>query len=220
MARIVFDLDGTLIDSARDIHALANRVLAEAGADPITLDQTRTFVGNGAPTFVARMRAAQGLPEAAYDTLLTRFLTGYPDAIGHTVIFPGVTEALSTLIDAGHVLGICTNKPLAPAQAVIAHLDLARYFRTVIGGDSLAQVKPDPAPLMAAFDALGTGPQIYVGDSDVDAETAHRAGIPFLLYAHGYARTDLNDLPKAALFDDFTDLPGLVDQLLAPTPQL
>lgn len=219
MARIVFDLDGTLIDSARDINALANSVLMGEGAAPITLDQTRQFVGNGAPTFVARMRSARNLPEDSHDRLLSAFLAGYSNAVDQTDVFPGVEDALSALVAAGHRLAICTNKPLEPAQAVLTHTGLARFFETVIGGDSLAEVKPDPAPLIAGFAALGTGPQIYVGDSDVDAETAQRAEVPFLLYAHGYARFPLDALPKAAVFDTFADFPALVDKILAHTAQ-
>ncbi|MEO0653376.1 MAG: phosphoglycolate phosphatase [Pseudomonadota bacterium] len=215
MARIVFDLDGTLIDSAADIHALANIVLAEEGAAPLTLAQTRTFVGNGAPMFVTRMRAARGLPESDHDRLLARFVAGYSSAVDLTEVFAGVEDALATLRAGGHRLGICTNKPLAPAQAVLDHTGLAQYFDAVIGGDSLPTVKPDPAPLDAAFAALGTGPKVFVGDSDVDADAAVQAQVPFLLFAHGYARKPLAELPCDATFDSFDALPALITKVIA-----
>ncbi|MFV1876784.1 phosphoglycolate phosphatase [Nioella sp.] len=213
-ARIVFDLDGTLIDSAPDIHAIANEVLALEGCAAITLEETRRFVGNGAAVFVARMRGARGLPDAAQERMHDAFVARYDRAVGRTHPYPGVAEALSDLQAAGHRLGICTNKPIKPALAVLAHLGLDRFFGTVIGGDSLIVKKPDPAPLEAAFEALGQGPMIYVGDSEVDAETAERLGVPFLLFTEGYRKTPVNKLPHAAAFDDFKHLGGLVDNLL------
>ncbi|MEL6642688.1 MAG: phosphoglycolate phosphatase [Pseudomonadota bacterium] len=214
MARIVFDLDGTLIDSARDIHALANRVLATVDAPPITLAQTRQFVGNGAPTFVERMCRASGVGPEDGHQVLSLFLDGYSGAVDLTEVYPNVPAVLDQLLAHGHSLGICTNKPLAPARAVLDHVGLLPYFTVVIGGDSLPTVKPDPAPLVKAFADLGAGPTIFVGDSDVDAETAKRAGVPFLLFAEGYSRTKLDDLPSAAVFDDFNDLPRLIQTCL------
>lgn len=213
-ARIVFDLDGTLIDSAPDIHAIANEVLALEGHDPITLQDTRRFVGNGAVVFVARMRGARGVPDAAQERMYAAFIERYDRAVGRTHPYPGVTGALSGLQAAGHRLGICTNKPIGPARAVLAHLGLDGFFETVIGGDSLIVKKPDPAPLEAAFEALGDGPMIYVGDSEVDAETAERLGVPFLLFTEGYRKAPVNTLPHHEGFDDYTLLAGLVDNLL------
>ena len=88
------------------------------------------------------------------------------------------------------------------------------YFDTMWGGDSLPVHKPDPAPLHAAFDVLGDGPQLYVGDSDVDAETGQRAGVPFLLFTEGYRKCAVEDLHHTVAFDDFADLPRLVQELL------
>jgi len=209
-ARIVFDLDGTLIDSAPDIHAIANLVLAQEGAAPITLQDTRRFVGNGAAVFVARMRAARGLPDAAQTRLLSGFLTLYNKAVDRTHPYPGVALALQTLRKSGHRLGICTNKPLQPARSVLSHLGLSEFFEVVIGGDSLIVRKPDPAPLEAAFEVLGVGPRIYVGDSEVDAETAARVAVPFFLFTKGYRKTPVDKLPHSAAFDEFDALPGLV----------
>jgi len=213
-ARIVFDLDGTLIDSAPDIHAIANEVLALEGRDPITLQDTRRFVGNGAAVFVARMRGARAVPEAAQDRMYDAFIERYDRAVGRTHPYPGVMQALAGLRAAGHRLGICTNKPIGPARAVLAHLGLDGFFETVIGGDSLIVKKPDPAPLEAAFEALGSGPMIYVGDSEVDAETAARLKVPFLLFTEGYRKTEPAQIPHSALFSDFRELKGIVDRVL------
>ena len=214
----MFDLDGTLIDSAPDIHAGANVLLAEEGCEPLQPAETRSFIGRGVPVFIARMRAARGLPEAMQDPLVARFLARYDTAVGLTRPYPGVREALERLAGAGHRLGICTNKPIRPCRAVLAHLELDRFFETVWGGDSLPVRKPDPAPLDAAFEALGAGPRLYVGDSEVDAETAMRAGVPFLLFTEGYRQRPAAELPHAGAFDRFEALPALAAEHLAAAP--
>ncbi|PCJ07921.1 MAG: phosphoglycolate phosphatase [Rhodobacteraceae bacterium] len=214
MARIVFDLDGTLIDSASDIHGIANAVLVQEGCERITLEQTRDFVGNGAGVFVAKMRAARGIGESEQARLYADFVALYDDAVELTLTYPGVVSALEALKADGHRLGICTNKPISPCRAVLKHLKMDHYFDTMWGGDSLAVHKPDPAPLHAAFAALGEGPQLFVGDSDVDAETGQRAGVPFLLYTQGYRKRAVEEMPHTVAFDDFADLSGLVQTLL------
>ena len=137
MARIVFDLDGTLIDSAPDIHGIANTLLADEGLEPIAMAQTRDFIGNGAPVFIERLCGARGIATSKAPELLEKFLAQYDSAVELTKIYPGVVTALETLISRGHHLGICTNKPIRPTKAVLAHLGLERFFQTVWGGDSL-----------------------------------------------------------------------------------
>ena len=212
---IVFDLDGTLIDSAPDIRGIANSLLVDEGKKPISLEETRAFIGDGAAVFVSRMRAARGIEDAAQDRLLAGFVSAYETAVTLTYPYPGVPQVLSDLRTAGARLGVCTNKPIRPTRAVLAHLGLEGLFGAVLGGDSLSVRKPDPGPLLAAFDALGDGPRIYVGDSDVDAETARRADVPFLLFTEGYRKSAVADLPHAASFNDFTDLPGLIRAVAA-----
>lgn len=209
--RVVFDLDGTLIDSAPDINAVANSMLAPHGAQ-ITLAQTHSFIGNGVPTFISRMLDAVELPSDLQADLLPKFKTAYLTAVTHTHPYEGVRSALDTLRGAGHTLGICTNKPLAPCMAVLDHLAMTPLFATFWGGDSLPVHKPDPAPLYAALEALGSGPCIYVGDSEVDAQTAQNADVPFLLYTKGYRKTPVAQIPHTAAFDDFSALAGLVTQ--------
>lgn len=214
MARLVFDLDGTLIDSAPDLHAVANALLAAEGCAPITLAEARGFVGQGVSVFVERMRAARNLPQSAQAPLLAAFLARYEGAVGLTRPYPGVVAALERLAG-DHRLGICTNKPIAPTHAVLAHLGLDRYFESVFGGDSLAVRKPDPAPLVATLEGLGSGPALYIGDSEVDAETAAAAGVPFLLFTEGYRKGPVERMACAANFARFDVLPGLVPQVLA-----
>ncbi|KAE9628180.1 phosphoglycolate phosphatase [Parasedimentitalea maritima] len=214
MARIVFDLDGTLIDSAPDIHGIANAVLAQEGLELISLEQTRDFIGNGAAIFVNRMRGARGIPDSEQAQLLADFVVRYDDAVHLTVIYPGVVAALEALKAEGHSLGICTNKPIRPCRSVLEYLKIDHLFDTMWGGDSLPVHKPDPAPLHAAFEALGEGPRLYVGDSDVDAETGERAGVPFLLFTLGYRKCAVDEMPHTVAFDDYTVLPALVRDLL------
>ncbi|MEO9895268.1 MAG: phosphoglycolate phosphatase [Paracoccaceae bacterium] len=215
MARIVFDLDGTLIDSAPDIQGIANTLMEEKGLDPFTLTQARDFIGNGVAVFVQKMRAARGISDAEHDELLAAFISRYHGATTLTETYPNVPEALNALVAAGHSLGVCTNKPIAPTGSVLADLSLDKYFKTIIGGDSLPVSKPDPAPLHAAFHALGTGPVVYVGDSDVDAETAMRAKVPFLLFTEGYRKVPISELPHTHAFDHFDKLPALVASVIA-----
>ena len=217
-ARIVFDLDGTLIDSAPDIRAGANGILIEEGVEPLTPEEARRFIGSGAAVFVERMRHARGIPESEQRRLLATFTERYEGFVGLTTVYPDVREILAALRDDGHRLGICTNKPIRPTHAVLAHLGLDGFFETVWGGDSLAVRKPDPAPLEAAFAALGTGPEIFVGDSEVDAETARRAGIPFLLFTEGYRSTPLEEMTVTGHFDRYATLTLLVGDLLAGLP--
>ncbi|SPJ25314.1 phosphoglycolate phosphatase [Palleronia abyssalis] len=208
--RIVFDLDGTLIDSAPDIRQAANTVLAREGVPPLDRDEVQSFIGNGAPVFVDRMMAARSLPEANRDRVLDAFLDLYETAVDLTTPYPDVIETLARLCADGHALGLCTNKPESPARAVMQHLDLDGFFDVVIGGDTLPRRKPDPSPLLAAFHALGQGAAIYVGDSEVDAATAEAAGIPFLLFTEGYRKAPPADLPHAARFSAWPDMPALL----------
>ena len=207
--RIVFDLDGTLIDSAPDICAVANRLISPQGGK-ITLAQTHSFIGNGVSVFIDRMLAATTLPPDLHGALLVQFKQAYLTAFDHTQLYEGVQDALGHLQQAGHHLGICTNKPLAPTHAVLDHLQLSPYFGAIWGGDSLPVHKPDPAPLHAAFAALGSGPAIYVGDSEVDAQTAQAVDVPFLLFTEGYRKTAVEAIPHTAAFSDFRALPDLV----------
>jgi len=209
---VIFDLDGTLVDSAPDICAAAGTVIARHGLEPLTLEQTRSYVGHGAAQFVERCLAARGVADqpGLQAEVLAGFLDIYESAVTLTVPYPGVVAALERLADMGLVLGVCTNKPAAPAHAVLRHLGLDRHFAVVIGGDSLPVRKPDPAPLQAAMTGLAASATVFVGDSEVDAETAVRAGVPFALYTEGYRKTPVSELPHDAAFADFDELPGIV----------
>ena len=215
MTAIVFDLDGTLIDSAPDIHAAAARMLAGEGLAPLPLATIQSFIGNGVAVLVQRMMETVGLPEADHPRLTTAFVAHYEAAPAVlTRPFPHVRETLAALHGAGARLGLCTNKPAAPSRAILAAFDLDPFFATVIGGDSLPTRKPDPAGLLCAFAELG-GVGLYVGDSEIDAETAHRAGAPFALFTEGYRKTPVEALTHHFAFADFASLPALCADFFA-----
>ena len=208
---LVFDLDGTLIDSAPDIHAAANRLLAEEGLPPQPFAALRSMIGHGVPHLIDLLMKAAGLPpDPARDARLTaRYVAGYEEAVDLTRPYPFVDETLDRLAGQGHRMGLCTNKPLAAVRAVLAHLDLAHHFPVIVAGDSACPRKPDPAPLHAAIAGLGGGLASYIGDHEVDAATARAAGVPFLLYTEGYRATPAIALTTCA-FADWRSLPALV----------
>jgi phosphoglycolate phosphatase len=214
--RIIFDLDGTLIDSAPDIHAAGNEVLLSERLAPVTEEQSRSFIGNGARVFVERLeRAGAGTNDPARTARMHQnFMKKYETAHALTQLYPGVSAALENLRDAGWRMAICTNKPCAPTHSVLAHFGLSGFFEAVIGGDSLPVIKPDPAPLRAAIDALGGGAVVYVGDSEVDAATAVAARVPFALFTPGYRKTPVADIAHQRAFDHFRDLPAIARSLL------
>ncbi|MBC7740099.1 MAG: phosphoglycolate phosphatase [Candidatus Saccharibacteria bacterium] len=211
---VIFDLDGTLIDSAPDIHAAVNLSLRDIGYPDLPFAQARSFIGHGAPTLMAQVAAATGAAPPQQGMLLQGFLRHYDTgATSLTRLYPGVLDALTALQAAGHPMAICTNKPLSATMAVLQAYDLQRFFPVVLGGDSLAQRKPHPAPLLAAWSQLATPKAVFVGDSEVDADTALAAALPFLLFTQGYRKTDIAQIPHRAAFADHTALLDLITAL-------
>ena len=213
---VVFDLDGTLIDSLPDIAAAANALLSNHGHDPLPQMQIGGFVGMGERVFLDRLIAATALDPAQFDNLLSEFMALYTQNTGQTTLFPGVVEALEALRAAGYGLGICTNKPSGPLDAVLTAVDLNRWFDVVIAGDTLPVRKPDPAPLCLAFDRMGATDGVYVGDSDVDAETAQRAGIAFAFFTEGIRTKPVEEIPHDRAFGSFADLPAICEEVMRP----
>lgn len=211
---VVFDLDGTLIDSAPEIRTAVNLALAELGLAPLGLAEVASFIGNGLPVLARRVREATGAaePPAAFEA---RVLNHYNVVSReHGALIPGVGAALEQLRGQGWRLGLCTNKPAGPTAIVLDHLGINGLFGAVVTGDSLAQRKPDPAPLRQVLQALGPGRAIYVGDSEVDAETARRTGVPFALYTRGYRKATVQELRPDVFFDDYAELPEQLRQLV------
>jgi phosphoglycolate phosphatase len=208
---LIFDLDGTLVDSAPDLHRSLNLVLAEQGRRPVSLADIRAMVGDGAAKLVERGFADTGEPvdPAARPALVERFLVHYSAGRhGLTQPFPGVAATLGHLQARGCRLGVCTNKPYRPTVDVLEILGLARFFDAVTGGDSLAVRKPDPGHLLGTLDLLGGSPDrtVMIGDSANDVAVARAARVPVVLVAYGYTRVPATELGADAVIERFDDL--------------
>jgi phosphoglycolate phosphatase len=213
---VIFDLDGTLVDSVADLHSAANRLLREQSLPALDRPTLQSFIGNGIPVLVERCLRQVGAATDDLASSVKRFKEIYEDQ-GHreTTLFPAVAEALDQLADRGYRLALCTNKDWAPARRILAQLGVAGYFDRVVGGDTLPVNKPDPRPLLAAAEGCDAaqGEFVYVGDSEVDAELAHRAAVPFLLFTEGYRRSPVEAMDATLEFSDYSQLPDLVDGL-------
>ena len=186
---LVFDLDGTLVDSAPDLATALNGLLNEMGKPPLAESTVRSMVGDGAGVLVQRGLAASGLGDADQWAALQRFLALYRDClIEQTRAYPEVEATLQRLQAEGHKLGICTNKPYDPTQRILKALKLDRFFATVIGGDSLPKRKPDPEPLLAAIQGLGgtASDAVMIGDSANDMLCARAASVTAILIPSDY----------------------------------
>lgn len=181
---IVFDLDGTLIDSSRDLTEAASELVQEYGGPALSEADVVQMVGEGAAVLVSRALAHAGIDPQAPGAL-DRFLAIYDRRmLDHTVVYDGMPEVLA-LLTAHGPLAVLTNKPLAPAEDVLRHLGLRGFFSVVIGGDGPQPPKPDPTSLRRLMASSPRG-SVMIGDSPVDAETASAAGCPFILAGWGF----------------------------------
>ena len=217
---VVFDLDGTLIDSAPDLRTAVNRMLAEKGRRGLDLGAVTAMVGDGVHKLVERALAAtgDGAPAAGEIARATRRFIGLYEGHGAvlTRAYAGAVEALKCLRDEGYALGICTNKPHGATCEILAALDLEGYFSAVLGGDSLDGVrKPDPRHLLAAVERLGATREnaVMVGDNENDVAAARGAGIPMIAVAFGYAKVPVAELGADAVIGHFDELPEAIRRL-------
>jgi len=220
MSGIIFDLDGTLIDSAPDIHAGITQVLRDQGLPETTFDETKSFIGKGVPALISQILAHKGVaetPELAAQ-ISEQFHPIYENAVTLTTFYPGVETTLRQLHADGFKLGLCTNKPEQPTMAVLDHFGITDLFTGLAFGDGPYPRKPDPAPVRHVVDQLPARHFLYVGDSETDAETAKNAGLPMALFTQGYRKTPINQLPHDASFDHFDQLRAIIDRL-APLPE-
>jgi phosphoglycolate phosphatase len=213
---LVFDLDGTLVDSVPDLRAALNEMLRERGRRPLSLREVKRMVGDGAPALVGHALAATEGDPAETATALRRFLQIYEaNAANLSRPYPGVPETLSALRRVGYRTAVCTNKPQRATIAVLQGLDLMPLFDGIAGGDRFPVKKPDPGHLLRLIAELGAKPATaaMIGDNENDAAAAHAAAVPFVLMRYGYARVDPETLAADALLDHFSALPRELERL-------
>ena len=209
----MFDLDGTLVDSRRDIAESANELLAALDAPPLDHDEVVRMVGEGARLLVSRVLAAGGVREDI-DAAFARFSAIYDRRLAdHTRPYPGVVDGLERLAER-FTLAVLTNKPQHHTDRLLDALDLRRYFIQALGGDTAHGRKPDPTGLCALISAAGAVPSaaLLVGDSWVDATTARRGGARFCFADYGFgAVPPAGLLPGELRIASFDALDALVD---------
>jgi phosphoglycolate phosphatase len=208
---LIFDLDGTLIDSKLDLAHSVNAMLNHMGRAPLVPESIYSMVGNGAPVLVRRA-LGDGVTDEEVDRGLAHFLSYYREhMLDNTVTYPGVREALAML--AGRRMAVLTNKPVKFSEAIIEGLGLAPYFRYVYGGNSFEKKKPDPMGVEILLRDLAASPRetMMVGDSDVDVRTARNAGIWSCGVTYGLGSEGLRVNPPDLLLDSLAELPGHLD---------
>lgn len=208
---LVFDLDGTLADTARDLIGTLNVLLAEAGLPAVAHSDARSLVGAGARALIERGFARHGVAPAEPDIarLVTRFLAHYEAHIAdETRLFPGARAALDRFHGAGFRLAICTNKPEPLARLLLDRLNAADHFAAICGRGSFPVHKPDPEMLRRTIAAAGGDPRraVMVGDSHTDIETARNAGVPVVAVDFGYTDTPVTALGPDRIISHFDEL--------------
>jgi len=213
-ATLLLDLDGTLIDSAPDLAAALNRLMAARGLAPFTLAETKAMIGDGVARLIERAFAARGRGFGRAD--VEAFSADYAaHSMEATRLYPGVEATLAALRDGGWGLAVCTNKLEAPARALLEAFGLGGFFAAIGGGDSFPVRKPDPAHLLATLRAAGgeAGRAVMAGDHRNDVRGAHGAGMACVFAAWGYGTPEMAE-EADAVAARFADLPEIAGRLV------
>jgi len=216
---LVFDLDGTLVDTAPDLCHALNHVLDRIGKPAMPLSVMRNLVGHGARTMINDALEQYGVHPNGAEMAehVQTFLAYYTEHIAdESRPFPGVVDALERFQDQGVKLGVCTNKREALSVQLLNTLDLTRFFPAILGADSVPANKPDPGHLLATIDTLGGDPMrcTFVGDSPTDVATAKAAKVPIVAVRFGYTKIKPEELGADHLIDHYDELDGAVLHLL------
>ncbi|MDP7557750.1 MAG: HAD-IA family hydrolase [Nitrospinaceae bacterium] len=216
---IIFDLDGTLIDSLPDVLASLNLLLAEEKRRPLSQEELRSLIGRGVNPMIEGAYGMTGKAIASLAELehvVNRYLEHYKaNPVGHTVVFPNVIDTLGKLKEDGFRMGVCTNKPYEITLLVLEGLGMNVFFNGVTGGDSLTFNKPDPRHILVTLDLIKSDPSraVMVGDSRIDAEAGRNAGLSVIAVAYGYRSEPVESLGADVVIDDFGQLPQAITQL-------
>ena len=208
MDLLIFDLDGTLIDSRLDLAQAVNAARAHMGMPPLENDLVCSYVGNGAPVLIRRALGEQA-SEAEVQTALEFFLQYYRDhALDYTTLYPGVRESLDRLRAAGKRMAVLTNKPVKVSRAILSGLGVGAHFFQVYGGDSFEYKKPNPIGVETLVREAGVARErtMMAGDSSVDIQTARNAGVKSCGLTYGFQPETLSDPPPDLLFDRMESL--------------
>jgi len=217
---VMFDLDGTLMDSVPDLAAAVDKMLMALGREPAGIARVRDWVGNGSRVLVRRALAGglehEGVADELADEALALFMQAYTGGHGLTTVYPGVRECLDWLREREVKLAIITNKPAQFIEPLLEEKGLGGYFDWLVGGDTLPQQKPDPAALFWVMDKAGvaTGESLFVGDSRNDVRAAKAATVRCVALTYGYNHGEpIADEQPALVLDDLRELvasaPGL-----------
>ncbi|SJZ68489.1 phosphoglycolate phosphatase [Consotaella salsifontis] len=216
----LFDLDGTLVDSAPDLHEALNETLASYGEPPFTYEAVVKMIGAGVPKLIQRAYAGLGktIDKATRDKVVKRFLAIYgPRATRLTTLNPGAAEATRALSQAGYRLAVVTNKNEAETETVLGHFGLGKLMDAVVGGDSGPPKKPHPGMLLLACERLGLSPEdaVFIGDGENDVEAAKAAGMPVIIVRGGYGLVPTEKLGATRVIDRLDELPAVLDEMAA-----
>jgi phosphoglycolate phosphatase len=213
---LIFDLDGTLVDTAPDLLSATNAVLESEGRKPVDPTTLRHMVGFGARSLIQQAFAATGEPASETDLprFVERFLVHYRANIATASRpFPNVEATLATLKSQGTRMAVLTNKPQALTDLLLPALKLDIYFGAVFGAGARPYTKPDPRLFADVANAIGGGPAVMIGDSVTDVATARAAGAPVILVSYGYTPEPAASLGADAVTDDFGKIPAIVARL-------
>jgi len=209
---LIFDLDGTLIDSKKDLVQAVNAARCHMGLNTLDDETVASYVGNGAPVLIRRAMGAEA-SEADCAAALEYFIAYYSEhRLDHTTLYPGVRQALDDLRAEGHRLAILTNKPVRISRAIIDGLGLKEHFFQVYGGNSFDQKKPHPIGVETLMAEVGSDPSrtMMIGDSGVDIQTARNAGITAVGVTYGFQPDSLDNNPPDYCIDDMRELLPIV----------
>lgn len=212
---IVWDLDGTLVDTAPDLALALNTILAQNGIAGLSLDTVRPLVGKGAKKLIERGFRTVGVqPGAAQlEKLFHQFIKVYTNcATDNSQPFPRIVETLQQIRELDVPMGVCTNKPEALSRQILEGLGLAGFFSSVIGGDTTSTSKPDPQSLLRCLQELASEPStsLMIGDSAVDVDAARAAGVAVCVVPWGYRTVSVASLGADFILEDLGKLPKLI----------